>query len=573
MSNQEATKSMARWVMLTTDANLPLMAEVLNISPVMARVMANRGIRSKKTALSFLKASIDNLYPFANMKCAAEAVTRISKAIATNENITVYGDYDADGVTSTVILYKLLKRLGAIVSYYIPHRITEGYGLNKQAIEKISTGLIIAVDNGISAIDEVAFANTLGIDIVIIDHHEPGEILPAAVAIVDPKQHDCPYPFKEMCAAGLVYKLAEALCFHLGVPFLEQEESLALAAIGTICDIVPLKDENRILVNCGLAILNTNKLINPGLGTLLTTRGYLDKQIDTFTIGFVLGPCINAAGRLASAATAVELLLSADIALAQELMSLNEERKQLTANCVDRLLASLPTEMDKVLVIVDNETHESLAGIVAGRIREATGRPSIVITRGEGAMKGSGRSAPCYNLFEALYANRHLFTRFGGHPMAAGLTMHEENIPLLRETLNSSCTLTEEDFLPITEIDCELRLVDITMQLVNELARLAPFGSGNKEPLFICRNLFVENIRVLNEKNTLIFTFGDGSGKVVKGIAFGLNGIYATAIAEANVDNACGYFMDVVCSVEANAYNGTVSAQMRVKDFVIYTYG
>ncbi|MCL2286445.1 MAG: single-stranded-DNA-specific exonuclease RecJ [Firmicutes bacterium] len=568
----------ARWVMRKTDANLSLMSEILNISEVMARVMANRDIRSKNTALSFLKPSIENLRPFSQMKDAQKALIRIGKALSAREQITVYGDYDADGITSTVILYKVLKRLGARVSYYIPHRVKEGYGLNKNAVTSLAytgTNLIITVDSGISATEEVALAASFGIDTVIIDHHEQGDTLPQAIAVVDPKQHDCPYPFKGMCSGGLTYKLAVALCEYMKVPFVEQQECLVLAAIATICDIVPLRDENRILVNCGMILLNANKLINPGLGSLLTVRGFLEKPIDTFTVGFVIGPCINASGRLDHAAKAVDLFLAGEenvmerIQLTHELIELNDRRKQLTTDCVDRILSELPDELDKILVIRDDEIHESIAGIVAGRIKESTGRPTILLTRGDEAIKGSGRSSGCYNIFEALLAHSHLFVRFGGHAMAAGLTITEENIPLLREALNRDCALTEEDFRPQIDIDCELPLEHVTIHLADELSRLAPFGSGNHEPLFASRGVYVENMRAIDDKNTLIFTFKIAGGYRVKGIAFGLNDVFNHAIEEAGVNKYGGFCMDVVYGLETNVFNGNISVQMRVRDFAV----
>jgi len=576
MNNISSTGS--RWIMRETDANLSLMSEVLGISQTMARVMANRNIRSKNTALSFLHTSINNLRPFTQMKDAQRALARIGTAINNQEHITIFGDYDADGITSTVILYKVLKRLGAVVSYYIPHRVTEGYGLTKSGIEKIAsmgTELIIAVDNGISAIDEIAFANSLKIDTIVLDHHEQGEELPKAFAIINPKQHDCPYPFKELCAGGLAYKLAAALCEHMQAPFTEQEECLVLATIATVCDIVPMQDENRILANCGMVILNANKLINPGLGSLLTVRGYLEKPIDTFTMGFVIGPCINAAGRLDSAEIAAKLLLTeADdikerLGLTQKLLELNDQRKQLTTDCVNRLLAELTGKLDKILVLSDKNTHESIAGIVAGRIKETTGHPTIVLTQGGEAMKGSGRSPSCYNLFEALHNNRHLFIRFGGHAMAAGLTIPEENIPLLRENLNRDCALSDEDFMPQIEIDCELTFEDVTINLADELSRLAPFGKENNEPLFVSHNIYVENVRAIDDKNTVIFTFRSDTGKKVKGISFGMNEAFTKATTEAEVNKTGNFHMDITYKVETNVYNGNVSVQVRVTDFYI----
>jgi len=576
-----------RWILKETDADLKLMSEVLGVSQITANVMANRGLRSKKAALSFLLPTIDRMYDILAMKGAKKALELIGEAIRHEEKIVIYGDYDVDGIMSTVILYKTLRGAGADVDFYIPHRIDEGYGLNISAIRQLyedGARLLVTVDNGISAIDEISAANELGLKVIVIDHHEPGftetedgreDILPPAAVIVDPKQADCEYPFKELCAAGLSYKLAIAFQEYWGNSGENlggQDELLVLAAIATVCDIVNLQDENRIMVKEWLNRLNGNKLINPGLGSLITQRGYLDKPIDTFTIGFVLGPCLNATGRLGSASQSVELLLSQvtseRIRLAGELCELNDARKKLTADCVERAMESLTEPLDKVLVLTDLEAHESVAGIVAGRIKEATGRPTILITQGDGAMKGSGRSVEGYNLFEALYAHRHLFLRFGGHPMAAGLTLHEENILPLREALNADAQLTEADFSPVYSIDRELLAGEIKLKLSEELACLAPFGKGNREPLFLSRKLYVEHCRVMDEKSTLIFTFGTGAGKL-KGIAFGLNAAYAEAVVKAKTQPQGGFFMDVVYLVETNMYNGMSSVQMRIRDFEI----
>jgi len=566
-----------RWVILETDANLDLMSEVLGVSQTLARVMANRGLRTKKTAQAFLKTSIDNLHPFLLMKDALKALERIKKATDTGEKITVYGDYDVDGMTSTAILCKVLTTMGANVSYYMPHRITEGYGLNRTAVQKLAengTELMLCVDNGISAVEEIALAKELGMETVIIDHHEPGEILPDAVAIIDPKQPDCTYPFKELCAGGLAYKFAAALCEYIGVPFSQQQEFLALASLATVCDIVQLTDENRVLANCGMVVLNANKLVNSGLGTLITMRGLLEKPIDTTSVGFILGPCLNAAGRLDSASIGVELLLAgADdtkkrMELAEKLTDLNNSRKDLTSDSAERLIKNLPEKLDKVLVLVDMEAHESIAGIVAGRVRDATGRPAIVLTPGDGAMKGSGRSNDSYNMFEALQAQQHMLIRFGGHFKAAGLTLQEENIPLLREALNSECVLVEEDFFPMIEVDAELDAKDITISLANELLRLAPFGSGNHEPLFVTRKLYVENVRVMDEKSTLIFTFRENGRAGIKGIAFGLNEQYAKMAKEVDVPKSGGFFADMLYNLEINEFRGNVSVQLRVRDFL-----
>jgi single-stranded-DNA-specific exonuclease len=580
-------KAETRWVMRETDADLSLMSETLGVSKITACVMANRGIRSKNTALSFLAPSVERFRDTMQLKDAGLALERISSAVKNNEKIMIYGDYDADGIMSTVILYKTLRKLSANVEYYIPRRMEEGYGLNFGAVDKLKSRdveLIIAVDNGISGAEEIKYASELGMDTVIIDHHEPSEILPPAVAIVDPKQSGCPFPFKEMCAAGLTFKMAVQLCIFMGLPQKKDDydEILALAAIATLCDIVDLSDENRIIVNSGLAVLNENKLINPGLGSLITMRGYLDKTIDAFMVGFVIGPCLNASGRLESAELAVELLLAETedsekrLKLAQELIELNDARKTLTAECVERVFSQASFAFDdfeksdiKVLVLVDKEAHESIAGIVAGRVRETLCRPTILITQGDGAMKGSGRSIEGYNIFEALSKHRNLFTRFGGHDMACGLTLPEENIEPLREALNRECTLTPDDFCPKLYIDHILQPEEITLSLSDELTRLAPFGKGNSEPIFVTHNLYAEKIRVLDEKNTLIFTFATNTGKKLKGIAFGLNENYAAAVSATGANKAGPLSLDIAYSIETNEWNNNVEVQVRIKDFKI----
>ena len=571
----------AEWKLLSTDANLELMSEVLGVSEITAKVLANRGIRSKNSAISFLHPSEKKLHDIGIMSDTKKALKRIKDGIEDGK-IIVYGDYDADGITSTVILCKVLRRLGANCEYYMPHRINDGYGLNPNAIEKINemgAKLVIAVDNGISALEEVALANSFGIDVIVVDHHEPAfevcegrrtDILPPAFAILDPKQNTCGYPFKEICGAVLAYKLAEALCKYCGLDFVEKDELLVLAAIATLCDIVPLVDENRIIVKLGLRALNTNKLINPGLGSLIALRGYMDKPLDTFTVSYVLGPCLNATGRLESAAIAVDLLLSDQAQksqkLAEELVRLNNERKNLTQECINRLMQEIPEKLPKVLVLTDLDAHESVAGIVAGRIREATGRPTILLTKGDGVLKGSGRSIEKYNFFEALLSNNHLFVRFGGHAMACGITMACENVDTLRNALNESCPLEEEDFRVEILLDGELSLGQINLKLSDELEYLAPYGKGNEEPLFASMRLYTESVKVLDEKRTLIFSFSK-DGHRLKGIAFGKNELYDSITKEAGVNKSGGYFLDVVYTIETNEWNGVKSVQLRIRDF------
>ena len=569
----------ARWELLSTDADLELMSRVLGIKEVTAAVIANRGIRSKNAAIAYLRGLPGHHAKTLDMKDAKKAFDRIIMGIQQRERIMIYGDYDADGVMSTVILYKSLKICGADVHFYIPNREEEGYGLNIDAVRAIKEAdydLLITCDNGIAALMEIAEAQALGMDVIVIDHHEPGfveesegikhDVIPEAIAVIDPKQTDCSYPFKEMCAGGLAFKLMEAFYSYTARDFsLVHDELLVLAAIATVCDIVDLKGENRALVKQGLEVINANKSINGGLGQLIALKGYMDKPIDTFTIGFVLGPCINATGRLESAEMSVRMLISTNVeeqmSLAETLSGLNEERKSLTRRCTDKILEKAASVQDTVLVLVDEETHESIAGIVAGRVKETLYRPAIVLTRGSeaGILKGSGRSIEGYNMFEALYACKELFLRFGGHAMAAGMSLEENSVRELRRRLNEDCTLQESDLQSIIHIDRELAPNDITLELAKELEWLAPFGKGNHEPLFVTRGLSITALRVINEKNTLIFTFGTGSsGGTLKGIAFGLNDIFSGDI---------GNIMDVVHTVETNTYNGRTSVQMRIKDF------
>ena len=581
-------RNLLKWNLIETDANLNLMCQVLNIKKATAAVMANRGIRSKNAALSYLNADMGhNVKILDGMKDAKRALDRIAKGIRQSERIMIYGDYDADGVMSTVILYKSLKMCGADVNFYIPHREEEGYGLNISAVEAIKGedyDLIITCDNGVSALDEIAEAAGLGLDVIVIDHHEPGfveqdgirtDVVPAAVAVVDPKQSECSYPFKELCAAGLCFRIMDAFYQYIGRPYTIHDEMLVLAAVATVCDIVDLTGENRAIVKKGLRVFNANKNINAGLGELVKLRGYAAKPIDTFTLGFVIGPCINATGRLESAEMSVRLLISDDVnerkSLAETLSELNEERKNLTRISTDLALEKAKQDHSTVVVLIDEQVHESIAGIVAGRVKDALYRPVIVLTKAAepGLLKGSGRSIEGYNLFEALYANQELFTRFGGHAMAAGLTLKEENAQELRKRLNEACTLQESDLQNFLNADFELPLEEVTLELANELERLAPYGKGNREPVFITRNLKINSLRVINEKNTIIFNFEFNLGKyknVIKGIAFGLNEVFLEELGDARWQDI---MLDIAHSVESNTFNGQTSVQMRVKDFRI----
>jgi len=575
------------------------MSKTLGVSENLALILAHRGIRSKNAAVKFLRPEMKFLSDIHIMKHLDKACAMVREACKAREKIVVYGDYDADGVMSTVILVKTLLDFGADVHFYIPLREEEGYGLNRDAVRRIREGggdLVITCDNGIAAFSEIEEAGALGMKVVVIDHHEPGftidengernDIIPDADCVVDPKQQNCAYAFKQYCAAGLCYRFAEAFYGFCGKEFNRRDEFITLAAFATVCDIVPLMEENRILVRAGLDILKQNKKVNLGLWSLMKAKAIDEKVISVFDIGFLLGPCVNASGRLASAAGAVRLFLTEDPEeadqLAQGLVSLNEQRKEMTAKAVEITLRALSDhELDKVLVLYNEDVHESIAGIVAGRIKESVTRPVIMLTRSENLAKGSARSIEGYNIFEALYENKELFIRFGGHAMAAGLTMPPENIDLLRQRLNETCGLSEKDFTPVLYIERQLQPEYATYELTRELDLLAPFGRDNPEPLFGAKGLKPGQLRMIDEKNTMIFTFGvTDTYRKIRGVCFGLNDLFKEQVNGlydaydsgkifTGFLRSADFLMDLVYALEINEYNNNVSVQMRIKDFRI----
>ncbi len=576
-----------KWLLKKTACDLVLMSKVLGISTITAQVLANRGLLDKNSTLRFLNPSLSALSDIQIMKDVPKAFSIIDEAIRLGEKIVVYGDYDVDGVMSTTILYKSLLHCGAKVDFYIPGR-SEGYGLNEKAIRKLhqeGAQLIITCDNGVAAVSEIDLAIGLGLKVVVIDHHEAPDPLPNATALVDPKQKNCPYPFKLYCAAGLSYRFVQSFFSFKGIFFVYNEEFLALATIATFCDVVELLDENRILAKNGLAVLNKNKKLNLGLYTLMEKRNLLHKSISPFDIGFVIGPCINATGRLSNASLAVRLLTEKDPEqaglLAEQLITLNEERKLLTTEAIDeaiRLIESTDIKSHLVYVLFSESIHESIAGIVAGRIRDRFFHPTIVLTQCEGFAKGSARSIDGYNIYTALAEHQSLYLHFGGHSMAAGLSLVSENVEVLQQKLNEACPLTESDFCPVLRIDKELPLSYITYELATELNSLAPFGKANHEPLFGTKNQKVISLRVIEEKNTLIFEFEDK--RVFKAICFGKVDYFAELLEENFDGYTCekifnGFlgnvelFLDILYSIEINEYNNDVSVQLRLKDFRI----
>ena len=587
---------MKRWLLKRTKVNTAEMAKELGIRQATATVLANRELYSRKDARDFLFGGEGAFGDPAEMKDMLKGVSLIAQAIQNGKKIAVYGDYDVDGVMSTSILYQTILRCGGKAVFYVPHRQKEGYGLNLKAVEDLSAeavDVLFTCDNGIAALQEIALAKEKGMTVVVLDHHEPGftgigeerrDILPKADAIIDPKQRDCGYSFKYMCAGGLSYKFARLLLQEFCIDDAALEKQLvSFAAIATVCDIVDLLGENRAIVQKGLTEIQ--KTENIGLRVLLEEVGLADKIVSDYHIGFIIGPCINATGRLESGRQAVELFCSKNEKEAREkaknLVQLNEERKHLTEEAAmraDLALQEGDALKDRVLVLYDPVIHESIAGIVAGRIKDKYYHPTILITGSEEGAKGSGRSIEGYHLFEALFENRDLFTRFGGHAMAAGLSLPVENIDVLRKRLNDQCQLTAEQMIPILRIEKSLSFAEIDLGLAKELKALAPFGKGNPAPLFGSKGIRVDRLDIIGkEKNILRMTLSEpSSGTRLSAISFDGYGQLCQMLKELYPSEDCDKIilsgqlpslLDMVYSVDINTYNGRSSVQLMLKDF------
>ena len=585
---------MAKWVQRTTDANIELMAQTLGVHACVATAMANRGVRSRNQAANYLCPNEKNFHEPALFKDIEEAVKIVADCIEHGVRIAVYGDYDVDGVTGTVILCKILRERGADVIYYIPHRELEGYGLNSIAVERLiekGVGLVVTCDNGVASEVEIALLSDAGIKTIVIDHHEPPEAPCGAAAMVNPKQAECEYPFDALCAGGLAYKFSKSLYNYYDKENPFEDEFLVFAAIASFCDVVDLQGENRLITQMGLKLLNDGRCNNIGLKALLTVRQLEDKEIGAFDIGFIIGPCINATGRLDRADIAVDLFLTEDEAeaqrLAAKLVLLNDERKALTSNSVELVLEEVVKPEwaeQKVLVLFKPEIHESIAGIVAGRVKEAVNKPTIIISRGRELAKGSARSIEGYNIFDELSKNTDLFERFGGHAMAAGLSLKEENIDELRRRLNETCSLTEDELVNTIYFDNYLELSEATFELAQQITMLKPFGKANHEPLFVTRGAVAESVDLIGAtKTTLRFSFAtetpNGKNRWLKGICFGKAARFIEMMRERYSEAVCANFekglanglsvvLDIIYSLEINEFNGNTSVQLNVKDFV-----
>lgn len=518
-----------KWMVKNKSADFKAIAGHFGISEVTARLLVNRGLNDFEAMGCYLAPDISQLHDPQGMKDAGKAAGILAEKISEGKKIRIIGDYDVDGVVATYIFMETLLECGADVDYRIPERVRDGYGLNLRLVEEAAADgvdTILTCDNGIAAVEQVDFAKECGMCVVVTDHHELQEQLPKADALVNPKQMDCSYPYKGLCGATVAYKVAELIYGACGKEKGSAEKFIAFAAIATVCDVMELTGENRTIVSLGLAALRSST--HCGIQALCAANGITGEALDTYRLGFVLGPCINATGMLETAERGVKLLLSKDGQEAQEiaekLKELNEIRRDMTAKGVQAAVKIVEEkgEPDRVLVVFLEDCHESLAGIIAGRLRERYNRPAIVLTRTEGGLKGSGRSTGQYSMFEKLTECREMLKQYGGHPMAAGLSLAEENYLPLVSQLNERCGLTEEDLTLKISIDAVLALTGLSFSLVEELNRLEPFGKGNEKPVFAERGLKLHRMTAIGKGRKMFrFLVEDAYGTQMDALYFG----------------------------------------------------
>ena len=524
----------AIWMLQTKRADFDGLAKRFNVSPVTARIIRNRDITGEDEINRYLYGTLADLYDPHLLKDMDRAVCILREKVGKGSRIRIVGDYDIDGICSAYLLYQGLRRCGAKADYQIPERIRDGYGINESIIQRAyddGIDTIITCDNGIAAMNQICMAKEMGMTVIITDHHEVPfdengkELPPPADAVVNPKQATCSYPFKGICGGVVAYKLVQALYEAFGVPAGEWEDMLEFAAIATVGDVMRLQDENRILVRQGLKKISETKSL--GLRKLVDACGLDIRNLTAYHIGFVIGPCLNASGRLQTAKLALELLLCQDeqkaASMADELRVLNEERKTMTQKGVEEAVRQAEEQYkeDSVLVIFLPDCHESVAGIIAGRVREAWNRPTFVLTRGEGCVKGSGRSIEAYNMYREMCGVQELFLKFGGHPMAAGFSIEEGHVEELRRRLNEQADLKPEDFIPKVWIDAAMPLEYISSGLVEELKLLEPFGQGNEKPQFAQKGLQIRSARVLGKnRNAVKLSLVTEKGLAMDGMLF-----------------------------------------------------
>ena len=582
------------WMVQTKRADFSGLAMRLGVSPVAVRVMRNRGLTEEAEMRKYLYGTLDDLYDPRLMKGMEQAAELIARKLKEGKHVRIIGDYDIDGVCSTYILlkgfqraakelsqrcsleagrYSVEKENDAQIDYEIPDRIKDGYGINESIIRQASADgvdTLVTCDNGIAALREISIAKQLGMTVVVTDHHEVpvdeyGQILPPADAVVDPKQDGETYPFHEICGAVVAWKLIRVLYEKLGIPESEWMDLLEFAAIATVGDVMKLQDENRLIVKYGLKKIGSTK--NTGLRKLIEKNNLDIENLSAYHIGFVIGPCLNAGGRLKSAKVALRMLLAEDPErageMADELKELNDMRKDMTAKGEAEAIEQVEKQYmdDKVLVVFLPECHESLAGIIAGRLREHFHKPSFVLTRGETTAKGSGRSIEQYHMYQGLCKVSDLLVKFGGHPMAAGLSLEEKDIDEFRRRLNADAELTEEDFVPKLWIDVPMPFEYVNEKIVQELKDLEPFGQGNEKPLFAQKSLVIRNARVLGKnRNVVKLNLVTETGQPVDGLLFADGDRFLEEQAGRNM-------IDMIYYPDVNEYNGTRTLQAVIRNY------
>lgn len=585
---------MENWVLLRKGADFQHISEKFHISPRVASLIRNRDVIGDDAIEKYLNGTIVDLYDGMLMKDMDKAVAVLGEKIKENAKIRIIGDYDIDGIQSTYILLEGFRMLGADVDSDIPDRMKDGYGLNRNLIDRAleaDVDTIVTCDNGIAAAEEIAYAKSMGMTIVVTDHHEvpyteigAGRryILPEADAVVDPKQEDCTYPFKGLCGAAVAYKLVEALMEAMGKDAEDADYLMENVAIATIGDVMDLVDENRIFVKQGLDMLKRTE--NLGLKALMGCTGVNVDKLSPYHIGFVIGPCMNASGRLDTAKRALELLEAKKVAeadlLAGDLKALNDSRKDMTAQAVEEAFIQVENSELKdadVLVVYLPECHESLAGIVAGRIREKYYRPVFVLTKGAEGLKGSGRSIETWHMYEGLNRVKHLLSKFGGHKMAAGLSMPEENLEQFRKEINEKSGITPEDLNEKIAIDMQLPFECVNEKFIGELAVLEPFGKGNARPVFAERQVQVESARILGKnKNVLKLQVKDLHGTRMDAMYFGDVNTFVEYVREKFGDIACecllrghghGIVMAFTYYPDINEYQGVRTPQIVIQNY------
>lgn len=561
------------WNLHMKRADFDALSVSLGIDKVIARILVNREISPSRMS-SFLHPSKNDFNDPRLLKDSDRAVNIINQGIKSGKKIRIIGDYDIDGICATYILKGCIKELGGNVDYYLPKRIEDGYGMNERMVDSAKTDgveIIITVDNGISAINPVARAEELGITVVVTDHHEiqkdetGNDRLPCASAVVDPKRADCVYPFKEICGAVVAWKIAAILFEENGYDEKKSLEYIEFAAFASVGDIMKLHNENRAIVSLGLKQMMHSR--NVGLRMLIECCGLNGKQINAYHVGFVLGPCLNAGGRLSDASLGVELFETDDrdraLEIAEELRLLNEERKQLTIEGTDEAINTIEKngyQDDSVIVVYVPQVHESLCGIIAGRLKERYTRPCFMLTDGENYVKGSGRSIPAYSMFDKMSEVEELFLMYGGHPMAAGLSINKENIEMLRLRLNQNCGLCSENLVEKVMIDVPMPLGYITTDLVRQLDLLEPFGNGNDKPVFARKNVFVH-------RHNRIGKNGEYLKLVLRDEGTDIDALYFSDADEflKNVD--IGDNIDILYYPQINEFRGIESLQIVITDY------